>query len=135
MIIETDIGTVSQDPIPTTIDTEVTAGMIQEEAIPSHTTDPHAVAHLDTKTNTHAATDVTQHTGDPHLTEDSPGITANQGLTQLINAIAKHQPDHPTAPNEQNGKQITEITNKSPLMTHHLSTTVPMSKTVTRRMI
>ena len=109
--------------------------MTHEEDAPGHTADPLIIAYLDTATLTHTTTDVTHHTGDPPLIEASPEITANQGPTWLTNIIAKHQPDHPITPDGQNGKQTTRITNRSPLMTHLLSITVLMNKTVTRRMI
>ena len=135
MIIGTGIGTVGQDPTPTAIDIGVTVKMTQEEAIQGLTTAPHAAVHLATEAPTHITTDETLHTVDPHPIEVSPEIAADQGQAHHINTTTEHQQDHLTAPDGWTGKLRTEITNKSPLMTHHLSTIVLMSKPVTQKMI
>ena len=74
MIIWTVIGLVSQDPIPTVIDTGATVKVTHEGVVPGPITDLPTTAHHATETQTHTTTDETLHTEDPHHTEVFPGI-------------------------------------------------------------
>ena len=135
MIVGTGIGTLGQDPAPTAIDIEVTAAMTQEEAILGLTTTPHATAHLTTEAPTHITTDETPLTVDPHPIEVSPETTADPGQALHTNTTIEHQPDLLTTPDGWTGKLRIENTNKSPMMIHHLSNIVLMSRPETQKMI
>ena len=65
IITGTGIGLTGQDPIPTVIDTEVTARVIHREVTPGHITD----AHCTKDTQTHIAIDKIFHIEDLHHTE------------------------------------------------------------------
>ena len=68
-ITETGIGLTGQDPIPTVIDTEVTAKVIHREFTPGHITDAHTEAHCTTDTQTHTVINGTPHIEDLHHIE------------------------------------------------------------------
>ena len=109
--------------------------MTQGEAVLGLTTIPHAAVHHATEVPAHIARDETPCTVDPHPIEVSPEITVDQDQVHHINATTKHQQDPLTAPDGWTGKLRIENTNRSPLMIHHLSTIVLMSKPVTQKMI
>ena len=134
-IIETDTDIASQDLTHETIDTGAAVDITHGGDTQDHTADPHITACLNTGTLTHTTIDMTHHTGDLHPAEASPEITVNLDPTQHPNITIQHQPDHPTTPNDQNGKRTAGLTNRSLLMTHHQSTTVLMTRTATQRMI
>ena len=69
IITATDIGLTGQDPIPTVIDTEVTAGVIHREFTPGHITDVHTEAHCTTDTQTHIIINKILHLEDLHHTK------------------------------------------------------------------
>ena len=69
IITGTDIGLVGQDPIPTVIDTEVTARVIHKEVTPGHIIDAHTEAHHATDTQTPIIIDEIHHIEDLHHTE------------------------------------------------------------------
>ena len=66
MIIRTDIGLASQDPIPKVIATGVTVKVTHKGVIAGPITNPHTAAHHATETQVHTTTNETLHTEDPH---------------------------------------------------------------------
>ena len=90
IITGTDIGLTGQDPIPTVIDTEVTAGVIHREVTPGHIIDAHTEAHHTTDTQTHIVIDGIHHIEDLHHTEvflHIPEIAVDLDLTQKYSHI------------------------------------------------
>ena len=69
MIVRTDIGLTSQDPIPAVIDTKVTVREIHRGVTPGHITDAYTEAHHSTDTQAHNAIDEILHIEDLHHTE------------------------------------------------------------------
>ena len=69
IITGTDIGLTGQDPIPTVIDTEVTARVTHREVAPGHITDAPTEAHCTTDTQAHIAITEILHIEDLHHTE------------------------------------------------------------------
>ena len=69
LIIGTDIGPTSQDPIPAVIDTEITVGLIHRGVTPGHITDAHTEAHHATDTQAHITIYKILHIEDLHHTE------------------------------------------------------------------
>ena len=61
IITGTDIGLTGQDPIPSVLDTEVTAGVIHKEVVPGHIIDTHIEVHHATDTQTHIIIDGIHH--------------------------------------------------------------------------
>ena len=115
MITEIDTDKVSQDPIHTITDTEVTAGTIQGEDILDYTADPHAAVHCTMDTLIHIAPDATHHTGDHCNTEVFLETIARPDPTMHPNAKHLKNQHTPTARHNRGAKPI----NKSPLMIHH----------------
>ena len=69
IITGTGIGLTGQDPIPTVIDTEVTARVIHREVTPGHITDTNTEVHHATDTQTHIIIDEILHIKEPHHTK------------------------------------------------------------------
>ena len=135
MIIGTGVGIAGPDPTHTAIDTGVTVTMTQEEVILGPITDPHTAVHHITELPAHIAIDKTPCTVDPHPIEVSPETTVDPDQVHHRNSTTEHQQDLLTAPDGWTGKLRTGNTSRSPLMIHHLSTIVLMSKSVTQKMI
>ena len=74
IITETGIGLTGQDPIPTVIDTEVTAKVVHREITPGHITDANTEAHHATDIQTHIIIDKIPHIEDLHHIEVFPHI-------------------------------------------------------------
>ena len=135
VIIGTDIGLASRDPIPAVIDTGSTVKVTHEGVIPGPVTD-HTPQHImPQKTQVHTATDETLHTVDPHHTKVSLEIAVDPDHVHHTNTTTRHHQIHLTAPTKQPGRTKTRNINKSPLMTHHSNTTALMNKQVNQMRI
>ena len=118
MIIETDIGSIGQDPTPAIIDTGVTVTVTHKEVTPGHITDPHTAAHHTTETQVHITTNEIPHTEDLHHTEVFPGIAVDSDLTHHTNMTMKHHQNCLTAltrqPEKNKDKKYKQVTIDDP---------------------
>ena len=112
MIIGTDIGLASQDPIPTVIDTGATVEVTHKGVVPGPITDPHTTAHYATETQVHTTTNKTLHTEDPLHTEVFPGITVDPDHVHHTSTTTRHHQNCLTALIEQPGRTKTGNINK-----------------------
>ena len=134
VITGTDLDSVIPDLAPATTAIEVVATRTPIEVTPDHSTDlPIAVSHITgalvptTITATHLTTDL-------HLIELFPKMTADLNTNPGNNTTDQPKDPHPPCRPHLGNVRIRDIS-RSPLMTHHQSTTAQMTMIVTQRMI
>ena len=134
MITRIDPDSVAPNLAPITTDIGVVATRTPVEVTPDLSTDlPITVFHVTgalVPTNT-AATHLTM---DLHLIGISPEITADLNINPGSNTTDWPENHHPPCRHHLGNIRIRD-TSRSPLMTHHQSTTAQMTMTVTQRMI
>ena len=129
-----DLDSVAPNLIPVTTAIEVVATRTPIEVAPDHSTDLSiAVSHITgalvptTIATTHLTTDL-------HLIEMFPEMTADLDINPGNNTTDWPEDPHPPCRPHLGNIRIRDIS-RSPLMTHHQSTTAQMTMTVTQRMI
>ena len=134
MITRIDSGSVIPDLTLVTTDIGVVAARTHIEVTPGHSTDlPTIVSHV-TGAPVPTATTMTHCTTDLHLIGILPKMTADLNINPKSNTTDR--PADPCLPHKCHlGNIRIRDTGKSPLMTHHQSTTAQMIMTVTQRMI
>ena len=123
-------------PILTLITTDigVVAARTPLEITPGHSTDlPTIVSHV-TGAPVPTTTTATHHTADLHLIGILPKMTADLNINCKSNTTDQPADPHPLHKHHLGNIRIRD-TSKSPLMTHHQSTTAQMIMTGTQRMI
>ena len=134
MIIRIDPDSVAPNLAPITRDTGVVATRTPIEVAPDHSIDlPIAVSH-DTKALVPTTTTATDLTTDLHLIGILPKMTADLDINPGSNTTDQPKDPHPPHRHHLGNIRIRD-TSKSPLMTHHQSTTAQMTMTVSQRMI
>ena len=134
MITRTDPGSVTPNLALITTDIGVVAARTPVKATPGHSTDlPTIVSHV-TGAPVPTTTAVTHHTADLHLIGILPEMTADLDINPKSNTTDQPMDPHPPCKHHLGNIRIRD-TSKSPLMTHHQSTTAQMIMTVTQRMI
>ena len=107
IIIRTDIGLTDQDPIPTVIDTEVTARVMHGEVTPGHITDAYTEAYCTTDIQAHITITEILHIEDLHHTEvfwHIPEITVDLDHVPHTKLPTQQLLSLPTSPTGQPGK-------------------------------
>ena len=134
MITRIDPDPVAPNLTPITTDIGVVAARTPIEVAPGHSIDlPAIVSHV-TEVLVPTATTVTHCTTDLHLIGILPKMTLDLDLNHKSNTTG--WPEDPCPPHKHHlGNIRIRDTSKSPLMTHHQSTTAQMTMTVTQRMI
>ena len=134
MITRIDPDSVAPNLAPITTDIGVVATRTPIEVSLDHSTDlPIAVSHV-TGALVPTATTVTHLTKDLHLIGISPKMTADLDINPRSNTTDWPEDHHPPCRHHLGNIRIRD-TSKSPLTTHHQSTTAQMTMTVTQRMI
>ena len=134
MITRIDPNSVTPNLTPVTTDIGVAATRITTEVVPGHSTDlPTAVSHI-TGAPVPTATTTTHLITDLHLIGIFPKMTADLDINPRNNTTDWPGDSHPARRHHHGNIRIRDIS-KSPLMTHHQSTTAQMTMTVTQRMI
>ena len=122
MITGIDPDTVAPDLAPITSDIGVVAARTPIEVAPDHSTDlPITVSHV-TGALVPTTTTVTHLTMDLHLIGISPEMTADPNTNPRSNTTDWPEDHHPPHRHHLGNIRIRD-TSKSPLMTHHQSTT------------
>ena len=134
MITSIDPDSGAPDLTPVTTDIGVVATRTPIEVTPDHSTDlPATVSHI-TGALVSTATAATHLTADLHLIGMFPEMTADLDINPGSNTTDWPKDPHPPHRHHLGNIRIRD-TSKSPLMTHHQSTTAQMTMTVTQRMI
>ena len=134
MITRKDPDSVAPNLAPVTTDIGVAAARTPIEVTLDHSTDlPITVSHI-TKALVPTATTATHLTADLHLIGIFPEMTADLDINPGSNTTDWTKDPHPPCRHHLGNIGIRD-TSKSPLMTHHQSTTAQMTMTVTQRMI
>ena len=129
-----DPDSVAPDLAPVTTDIGVVAARTPTEVTPDHSTDlPIAVSHV-TGALVPITTTTTHLTADLHLIGIFPKMTADLDINPGSNTTDWPEDPHPPHRHHLGNIRIRD-TSKSPLMSHHQSTTAQMTMTVTQRMI
>ena len=134
MITRIDPDSVAPNLSPITTDIGVVAARTPTEVVPGHSTDlPTTVCHI-TGALVPTATTAIHLTADIHLVGILPRMTADPDINPRSNTTDQPKDPHPPCRHHLGNLRIRD-TSKSPLMTHHQSTTAQMTMTVTQRMI
>ena len=134
MITRISPGSIAPDLTPITTDIGVVATRTPVEVTPGHSTDlPVIVSHI-TGAQVPTTTAMTHCTADLHLIGILPKMTADLDINPNSNTTDWPMDPHPPCKHHLGNIRIRD-TSKSPLMTHHQSTTAQMIMTVTQRMI
>ena len=134
MITRTDPGSVAPDLALVTTDIGVVVARLPIEATPGHSTDlPTIVSHI-TGAPVPTTTATTHCTTELHLIGILPEMTADLAINPESNTTDQPADTHPPHKHHLRNIRIRD-TSKSPLTTHHQSTTAQMIMTVTQRMI
>ena len=132
MITETDLDSAALDLAPTTMAIEVIATMTPTEVTPDHSTDlPTTASHM-IRALVPTATAATHLTADLHPIGILPEMTTDCNTES--NTTDEPEDLHPLHRHHPGIIRIRD-TNRSPLMTHHQSTTALMTMKVTQMMI
>ena len=134
MITRIDPDSVAPNLTLITTDIGVVATMTPTEAAPGHSTDLPAVVSHNTGAPVPTATAATHCTADLHLIGILPEMTADLAINPKRNTTDQPEGPHPPCRHHLTNIMIRD-TSKSPLTTHHQSTTAQMIMTVTQRMI
>ena len=130
MVTRIDPDLVTPDLTPATTDIGVAATRTTIEVAPDHSTDlPIAVSHI-TGALVPTATTATHLTSHLHLIGIFPEMTADLNINPGGNTTDRPKDHHPPHRHHLGNIRIRD-TSKSPLMTHHQSTTAQMTMTVT----
>ena len=134
MITETNLDSATLDLAPTTTAIEVITAMTLAEVVPDHSTDlPTAASHMMGALVPNAA--ATAHlTADLHPIGVLPKMTADRNTDPESNTTDQPKDLHPLHRHHPGIIRIRDA-NRSPLMTHHQSTTAPMTRKATQTMI
>ena len=134
MITRIDPDSVAPSHALVTTDIGVVGTRTPIEITPGHFTDlPAVVSHV-TGAQVPTTTATTHHTADLHLIGILPEMTADLNINPKSNTTDRPNDPHPPHRHYLGSTRIRD-TSKSPLMTHHQSTTAQMIMTVTQRMI
>ena len=134
MITRIDPDSVAPNLAPVTTDIGVVATRTPIEVALDHSTDfPAIVSHV-TGALVPTTTTTTHLTADLHLIGIFPEMTADLDINPGNNSTDWPEDPHPPHRHPLGNIRIRD-TNKSPLTTHHQSTTAQMTMTVTQRMI
>ena len=134
MITRIDHDSVAPDLTPVTTDIGEVAARTPAEVNPGHSTDlPTKVSHI-TGALVPTTIAATHLTADLHLIGILPGMTADLDINPRSNTTDRPEDPHPPHRHHLGNIRIRD-TSKSPLMTHHQSTTAQVTMTVTQRMI
>ena len=132
MITETDLDSAALNLAPSTTAIEVIATITLTEVTPDHSTDlPTAASYV---TGALVPTAMTHLTADLHPIEILPEMTADHDTDPISNTTDQPEDLHPLHRHHPGIIRIRD-TNRSPLTTHHQSTTAPMTMKVTQMMI
>ena len=134
MITRIDPDSVAPDLTLKTTDIGVVATRTPVEVAPGHSIDLPAVVSHATGVPVPTATATTHCTADLHLIGILPKMTADLDLNHKSNITDWPMDPRPPCKHHLGSIRIRD-TRKSPLMTHHQSTTAQMTMTVTQRMI
>ena len=134
MTTETDLDSAALNLTPTTTAIEVIATMTLAEVAPDHSTDlPTTASHM-TRALVPTTATMTHLTADLHPIEILLKMTADHDTDPESNTTDQPKDLHPLHRHHPGIIRIRD-TNRSPLMTHRQSTTVPMTMKVTQMMI
>ena len=134
MITRLDPDSVTPDLALVTTDIGVVAARTPIEVTPGHSTDlPTIVSHI-TGAPVPTATAITHCTADLHLIGILPEMTADLNINPANNTTDWPEDPCPLCKHHLGNIRMRD-TSKSPLTTHHQSTTAQMIMTVTQRMI
>ena len=134
MITRVDPDSVAPNLAPITTDIGVVAARTPIEVAPDHSTDlPITVSHI-TGALVPTASAATHLTTDLHLIGISPEMTAYLDINPGSSTTDQPKNHYPPGRHHLGNIGIKD-TSRSPLMTHHQSTTAQMTMTVTQRMI
>ena len=134
MITETDLDSATLNLTPTTTDIEVIAPMTLAEVTPDHSTDLSAAASHMTGALVPTATTTRHLTANLHPIGILPEMTADCNTDPESNTTDQPEDLHPLHRHHPGIIRIRD-TNRSPLTTHHQSTTAQMTMKVTQTMI